>query len=123
MSNTVISVEQLCKSYRLGQIGTGTLTNDLKVGWAKLRGKPNPLLKIGQSDHGSQNGETVWALKDVSFQVEQGEVLGIIGRNGPVRARAQILSRVTPPPAAGEGEGRIASLLEVGTGFHPKLRA
>jgi lipopolysaccharide transport system ATP-binding protein len=80
--STVISVENLSKSYRLGVIGTGTLTNDLKVWWAKRRGQPNPLAKIGQADHHNTDGETVWALRDVSFSVEQGEVLGIIGKNG-----------------------------------------
>ena len=123
MSNTVISVENLSKSYRLGQIGTGTITNDLKVWWAKKLGRPNPLLKIGQADHGNRDGEEVWALKDVSFQVEQGEVLGIIGRNGAGKSTLlKILSRVTAP-TSGEikVKGRIASLLEVGTGFHPEL--
>ncbi len=123
MSNTVIVVENISKSYRLGQIGTGTLTNDLKVWWAKKHGKPNPLLKIGQKDHGNRDGETVWALKDVSFKVEQGEVLGVIGRNGAGKSTLlKILSRVTAP-TTGEVKvkGRIASLLEVGTGFHPDL--
>ena len=74
---TIISVENLSKSYRLGQIGTGTLTNDLKVWWARTRGKPNPLLKIGQADHSNQDSETLWALQDVGFTVQQGEVLSI----------------------------------------------
>ncbi|MEW6404749.1 MAG: ABC transporter ATP-binding protein [Chloroflexota bacterium] len=120
---TVISVENLSKSYRLGQIGTGTFAHDLNVWWAKLRGKPNPLLKIGQADHGNRDGEEVWALKDVSFKVEQGEVLGIIGKNGAGKSTLlKILSRVTAP-TSGEVKvrGRIASLLEVGTGFHPEL--
>lgn len=119
----VISVENLSKSYRLGQIGSGTLTNDLRLWWAKARGKPNPLLRIGQPDNGNRDGETIWALKDVSFAVEQGEVLGIIGRNGAGKSTLlKILSRVTAP-TAGEikVKGRIASLLEVGTGFHPEL--
>ncbi|WP_298002672.1 ABC transporter ATP-binding protein [uncultured Anaerolinea sp.] len=120
---TVISVEHLSKAYRLGQIGTGTFARDLEVWWAKLRGKPNPLLKIGQEDHGNRDGEIIWALKDVSFTVEQGEVLGIIGRNGAGKSTLlKILSRITAPT---EGrvkvKGRIASLLEVGTGFHPEL--
>ncbi|BAJ64647.1 MULTISPECIES: ABC transporter ATP-binding protein [Anaerolinea] len=120
---SVISVEHLSKAYRLGQIGTGTFANDLKVWWAKVRGKPNPLLKIGQEDHGNRDGEIIWALKDVSFTVEQGEVLGVIGRNGAGKSTLlKILSRITAPT---EGvvrvKGRIASLLEVGTGFHPEL--
>ncbi len=123
MSQTVISVENLSKSYRLGQIGTGTLSRDLEVWLAKLRGKPNPLLRIGEKDHGNQDGETLWALKDVSFQVQQGEVLGIIGRNGAGKSTLlKILSRVTAPTSGViKVKGRIASLLEVGTGFHPEL--
>jgi len=119
----VISVENLSKSYRLGVIGTGTFTNDLKVWAARMRGKPNPLLKIGQEDHGNRVGEEIWALKDVSFQVEQGEVLGIIGRNGAGKSTLlKILSRVTAPSSGSvKVKGRIASLLEVGTGFHPEL--
>jgi len=119
----VISVENLSKSYRLGVIGTGTFSNDLKVWWARTRGKPNPLLKIGQEDHGNRAGEEIWALKDVSFQVDQGEVLGIIGRNGAGKSTLlKILSRVTAPTSGSvKVKGRIASLLEVGTGFHPEL--
>jgi lipopolysaccharide transport system ATP-binding protein len=120
---TVIRVENLSKAYRLGQIGTGTLTNDLKVWWAKARGKPNPLLKIGQKEHGNRDGETIWALKDVSFTVKQGEVLGIIGRNGAGKSTLlKILTGVTAPTSGQiKAKGRVASLLEVGTGFHPEL--
>ena len=82
MSHTVISVENVSKRYRLGLIGGGTLRADFERWWAKVRGKPNPLLKIGQEDYGNWQGEYIWALRDVSFQVQQGEVLGIIGRNG-----------------------------------------
>ncbi len=120
---TVISVENLSKTYRLGQIGTGTFTHDLAVWWAKMRGQPNPLLKIGEADHGNRDGEELWALRDVSFTVQQGEVLGIIGRNGAGKSTLlKILSRVTAPTSGKiKVKGRIASLLEVGTGFHPEL--
>ena len=123
MSSSVISVENVSKAYRLGTINSGTLANDLKVWWAKVRGKPNPLLKIGQEMHGNVEGETLWALRNVSFTVEQGTVLGIIGKNGAGKSTVlKILSRVTAP-TSGEVKvkGRIASLLEVGTGFHPEL--
>jgi lipopolysaccharide transport system ATP-binding protein len=123
MNSIVISVDHLSKTYRLGQIGSGTLSTDLKVWWAKTRGKPNPLLKIGEKDHGNRDGETIWALKDVSFTVGQGEVLGIIGANGAGKSTLlKILSRVTAPTSGHvKVKGRIASLLEVGTGFHPDL--
>ena len=123
MSNTIISVENVSKAYRLGQFSSRTLSDDLKVWWAKARGKPNPLLKIGQEDHGNTDGEILWALREVSFQVERGSVLGIIGKNGAGKSTVlKILSRVTAP-TNGQVQvwGRIASLLEVGTGFHPEL--
>jgi lipopolysaccharide transport system ATP-binding protein len=123
MSRNVIRVENVSKAYRLGQIGTGTLSDDIKVWWAKAQGKPNPLLKIGQEDHGNRDDEYLWALKDVSFNVQQGSVLGIIGRNGAGKSTIlKILSRVTAPTSGYvKVKGRIASLLEVGTGFHPEL--
>jgi len=123
MSNTVISIENLSKAYRLGQIGTGTLSRDINVWWAKARGKPNPMLKIGEKEHGNRDGETIWALKDVNFTVERGKALGIIGRNGAGKSTLlKILSRVTAPTSGhARVKGRIASLLEVGTGFHPDL--
>jgi lipopolysaccharide transport system ATP-binding protein len=119
----VISVENLSKTYRLGQISTGTFTYDLAVWWAKLRGKPNPMLRIGEKDHGNRDGEELWALRDINFTVEQGEVLGIIGRNGAGKSTLlKILSRVTAPTSGRiRVKGRVASLLEVGTGFHPEL--
>ncbi|MBW8011280.1 MAG: ABC transporter ATP-binding protein [Chloroflexi bacterium] len=123
MTNTAISVENLSKSYRLGQIGTGTFAHDLNVWWARIRGKPNPMLRIGEADHGNRDGEEIWALRDINFTVKQGEVLGIIGKNGAGKSTLlKILSRVTAPTSGKiKIKGRIASLLEVGTGFHPEM--
>jgi lipopolysaccharide transport system ATP-binding protein len=121
--STVISVENVSKYYRLGLIGGGTLRADFERWWARRRGKPNPLLKIGQEDQSNRQGEHIWALRDVSFEVQQGEVLGIIGRNGAGKSTLlKILSRVTAPTSGQvKVKGRVASLLEVGTGFHPEL--
>ncbi len=123
MSNTVISVENLSKEYRLGVISTGTFYGDLKRWWAKLLGTPDPYLRIGEIDHGNRQGETIWALRNVHFAVQQGETLGIIGRNGAGKSTLlKILSQVTAPTSGvAKIKGRIASLLEVGTGFHPEL--
>lgn len=123
MSDTVISVEKVTKAYRLGQIGGGTLKEDFARWWAKLRRKPDPFLKIGEEHRSRKMGEQFFALDDVSFQVKQGEVLGIIGRNGAGKSTLlKILSQVTMPTSGQiKVKGRIASLLEVGTGFHPEL--
>lgn len=86
MTKSVISVENLSKSYTLGQIGTGMFSYDLAMWWARMRGKPNPKLRIGETDHGNRIGQEIWALKDVSFQFQQGEVLGVIVRNGAGRS-------------------------------------
>lgn len=126
MSNTVINVENLGKLYRLGEIGTGTLSHDINRLWARLRGKEDPFSMVGTVNDrtkGAQKGEHVWALNDVTFDVTRGEVLGIIGKNGAGKSTLlKLLSRVTSP-TKGEVKikGRVASLLEVGTGFHPEM--
>lgn len=125
MGNVVIKVENLSKLYRLGQIGTGTLSHDLNRWFAKIRGKEDPYLKIGSvNDRTQRSGSPyAWALKEIEFEVNQGDVVGIIGKNGAGKSTLlKLLSRVSSPTTGSiKARGRIASLLEVGTGFHPEL--
>lgn len=125
MSNIAIKAENLGKAYQLGQIGTGTISRDLERWYARMRGKEDPFLRIGEANHRSTKGESdiVWSLRDLNFEIEQGDAVGIIGRNGAGKSTLlKILSKVTAPTTGKiSGHGRIASLLEVGTGFHPEL--
>lgn len=122
---TIIKVENLSKQYRLGVVGSGTLRDDLYKWWSGIRGKENPLLKLGETNDRSIASESkyVWSLKDINFEVNQGDVLGVIGKNGAGKSTLlKILSRITAPSTGSiKINGRVASLLEVGTGFHPEL--
>jgi lipopolysaccharide transport system ATP-binding protein len=123
--SVVIKADKISKVYRLGEIGTGSLSRDLERWYARLRGKEDPFLKIGETNDRSKagNSDIVYSLKDISFTIDQGESVGIIGKNGAGKSTLlKILSRVTSPTTGSiKLRGRVASLLEVGTGFHPEL--
>ncbi|MGQ1891292.1 ABC transporter ATP-binding protein [Thermophagus sp. OGC60D27] len=127
MSKTVIKIENLSKIYRLGEIGTGTLSHDLNRWWQmNVLGKDDPYALVGgvnDRTQKAQKGEHVAAIKDINLEVKEGEVLGIIGKNGAGKSTLlKVLSRVTSPTTGIiKVKGRLASLLEVGTGFHPEM--
>ncbi len=124
--STVIKVTDLSKIYRLGEIGTGTISRDLERWYRmRIRGQEDPFLRIGETNDRSKKGvsDVVYSLRDINFEVQQGEALGIIGKNGAGKSTLlKIISRVTSPTTGKINiKGRVASLLEVGTGFHPEL--
>lgn len=124
--NIAIEFENVGKQYRLGLVGTGSLQHDINRWWqTSILGKEDPYLKIGEVNDRSTKGHSdyVWALKDISFKVEQGDVVGIIGKNGAGKSTLlKLLSHITAPSTGHiRYKGRIASLLEVGTGFHPEM--
>jgi len=126
MNETVLKVENLSKVYRLGQVGTGTISHDLNRWWAGIRGKEDPFSKVGSVNDRTQQakkGEYVKALSDINFEVKKGEVLGIIGKNGAGKSTLlKVISQITAPTTGSiKAKGRIASLLEVGTGMHPEM--
>lgn len=124
MSEIAIEVNNISKLYRLGKIGTSTLHGDLNRWWYRVRGREDPFASILEKEEAQiTEQEYIWSLKNISFEVQKGASLGIIGKNGAGKSTLlKLLSRITNPT---QGEikikGRVVSLLEVGTGFHPEL--
>jgi lipopolysaccharide transport system ATP-binding protein len=127
MSETVIKARNISKLYRLGEVGTGTLSHDLNRWWARVRGKEDPYTLIGQINDRSKKAESeyVWSLRNINFEIKQGDIVGIIGKNGAGKSTLlKIISQITTPTTGSiKIKGRIASLLEVGTGMNPELTA
>jgi lipopolysaccharide transport system ATP-binding protein len=126
MSDVILKVENVSKLYRLGTVGTGTFGGDVHRYWkTKILGQDDPFLKVGQTNDrtSKEKAEFVWALQNINFEVKRGEVLGIIGKNGAGKSTLlKLLSRITSQTTGSiKSAGRMASLLEVGTGFHPEL--
>lgn len=125
MSDVALKIENVSKLYRLGLVSTGTFIHDFQRWMHRIQGKEDPFMKVGQVNDRTKKaeGDFVWALKDIDFEVKKGETLGVIGRNGAGKSTLlKLLSRVTQPTTGNiKVNGRIASLLEVGTGFHPEL--